>query len=126
MLDSVKLWKRGVPAVAVTLDTFLVAAQDQAKAMAMPDIPLVVIPHLKAGETPEVCERKLHLLKLQVISNWDGQHCRRLLLDSCQIMEKDYAKIRSCGSVVVQQALYVFSSCPQRQHVVYFWTNGDR
>lgn len=53
MLDSVKLWKRGVPAVAVTLDTFLVAAQDQAKAMAMPDIPLVVIPHLKAGETPE-------------------------------------------------------------------------
>ena len=53
MLDSVKLWKRGVPAVAVTLDTFLVAAQDQAMAMAMPDIPLVVIPHLKAGETPE-------------------------------------------------------------------------
>jgi hypothetical protein len=53
MLDSVKLWKRGVPAVAVTLDTFLVAAQDQAKAMAMPDIPLVVIPHLKAGETPQ-------------------------------------------------------------------------
>ena len=38
---------------AVTLDTFLVAAQDQAKAMAMPDIPLVVIPHLKAGETAE-------------------------------------------------------------------------
>ena len=53
MLDSAKLWKRGVPAVAVTLDTFLVAAQDQAKAMAMPDIPLVVIPHLKAGETAE-------------------------------------------------------------------------
>lgn len=53
MLDSAKLWKRGVPAVAVTLDTFLAAAQDQAKAMAMPDIPLVVIPHLKAGETAE-------------------------------------------------------------------------
>ena len=53
MLDSAKLWKRGVLAVAVTLDTFLVAAQDQAKAMSLPDIPLVVIPHLKAGETPE-------------------------------------------------------------------------
>lgn len=53
MLDSAKLWKRGVPTVAVTLDTFLVAAQDQAKAMAMPDIPLVVIPHLRAGETAE-------------------------------------------------------------------------
>jgi hypothetical protein len=53
MLDSAKLWKRGVRAVAVTFDTFLVAAQDQAKAMAMPDIPIVVIPHIKAGEKPE-------------------------------------------------------------------------
>jgi hypothetical protein len=53
MLDSAKLWKRGVPAVAVAFDTFLVAAKDQAKAMAMPDIPIVVIPHLKAGGTPE-------------------------------------------------------------------------
>lgn len=53
MLDSAKLWKRGVPTIAVALDTFLVAAQDQAKAMAMPDLPLVVIPHLKAGETPQ-------------------------------------------------------------------------
>jgi len=53
MLDSAKLWKRGVPAVAVAFDTFLVAAKDQAKAMAMPDIPIVVIPHLKAGETLE-------------------------------------------------------------------------
>ena len=53
MLDAVKLWKRGVPTVAITLDTFLVAAQDQAKAMAMPDIPLVVIPHMNAGETPQ-------------------------------------------------------------------------
>ena len=53
MLDAAKLWKRGVRAVVVTFDTFLVAAQDQAKAMAMSDIPIVVIPHLKAGETPE-------------------------------------------------------------------------
>ncbi len=53
MLDSAKLWKRGVPAVAVAFDTFLVAAKDQAKAMAMPDIPIVVIPHLKAGEASE-------------------------------------------------------------------------
>lgn len=53
MLDAAKLWKRGVRAVVVTFDTFLVAAQDQAKAMAMPEIPLVVIPHIKAGETPE-------------------------------------------------------------------------
>lgn len=53
MLDSAKLWKRGVKTVAVTFDTFLVAAQDQAKAMAMPDIPIVVIPHIKAGEKPE-------------------------------------------------------------------------
>ena len=53
MLDSAKLWKRGGRAVAVTFDTFLVAAQDQAKAMSMPDIPIVVIPHIKAGEKPE-------------------------------------------------------------------------
>lgn len=53
MLDAAKLWKRGVRAVVVTFDTFLVAAQDQAKAMAMPEIPIVVIPHIKAGETPE-------------------------------------------------------------------------
>jgi len=58
MLDSAKLTKRGVPAVAIAFDTFLVAAKDQAKAMAMPDIPIVVIPHLKAGETPEdFCRR---------------------------------------------------------------------
>jgi hypothetical protein len=58
MLDSAKLWKRGVPTVAVAFDTFLVAAQDQAKAMAMPDIPIIVIPHLKAGETPaDFCHR---------------------------------------------------------------------
>ena len=53
MLDAAKLWKRGVRAVVVTFDTFLVAAQDQAKAMAMPEIPIVVIPHVKAGETSE-------------------------------------------------------------------------
>ncbi len=53
MLDAAKLWKRGVRAVVVTFDTFLVAAQDQAKAMAMPEIPIVVIPHIKAGEKPE-------------------------------------------------------------------------
>ncbi len=53
MLDSAKLWKRGVKTVAVAFDTFLVAAQDQSKAMAMPDTPIVVIPHLKAGEKPE-------------------------------------------------------------------------
>lgn len=58
MLDSAKLWKRGVPTVAVAFDTFLVAAQDQAKAMAMPDIPIVVIPHLKAGETPADFRRR--------------------------------------------------------------------
>lgn len=58
MLDSAKLWKRGVPAVAIAFDTFLVAAQDQAKAMAMPEIPIVVIPHLKAGETPEDFRRR--------------------------------------------------------------------
>ena len=52
MLDSAKLWKRGVRTVAVTFDTFLVAAQDQAKAMAMPDIPIVVIPHIGAGDKP--------------------------------------------------------------------------
>ena len=53
MLDSAKLWKLGVKTVAVAFDTFLVAAQDQSKAMAMPDTPIVVIPHLKAGEKPE-------------------------------------------------------------------------
>jgi hypothetical protein len=53
MLDSAKLWKRGVKTVAVAFDTFLVAAQDQAKAMAMPHIPIVVIPHIKAGEKAE-------------------------------------------------------------------------
>ncbi len=58
MLDSAKLGKRGVLAVAVAFDTFLVAAKDQAKVMAMPDIPIVVIPHLKAGETPEDFRRR--------------------------------------------------------------------
>jgi hypothetical protein len=58
MLDSAKLTKRGVPAVAIAFDTFLVAAKDQAKAMAMPDIPIVVIPHLKAGEKPEDFRRR--------------------------------------------------------------------
>jgi hypothetical protein len=58
MLDSAKLWKRGVPAVAVAFDTFLIAAKDQAKAMAMPDIPIVVVPHLKAGEKPEDFRRR--------------------------------------------------------------------
>lgn len=58
MLDSARLWKRGVFAVAIAFDTFLIAAKDQAKAMAMPDIPIVVIPHLKAGETPEDFRRR--------------------------------------------------------------------
>ncbi len=53
MLDAARLWKRGVRAVVVTFDTFLEAAQSQAKAMSMPEIPIVVIPHLKAGETSE-------------------------------------------------------------------------
>ena len=48
-----KTVEAGVRAVVVTFDTFLAAAQDQAKAMAMPEIPIVVIPHIKAGEKPE-------------------------------------------------------------------------
>ena len=50
MLDAAKLRKRGVSSVVVAFDTFVTAAQDQARAMSMPDIPLVVIPHLRAGE----------------------------------------------------------------------------
>ncbi len=69
MLDSAKLWKRGVPAVAVAFDTFLVAAKDQAKAMAMPDIPIVVIPHLKAGETPEDFRRRAEVAFAELASH---------------------------------------------------------
>ena len=50
MLDAAKLRKRGVSSVVVAFDTFVTAARDQARAMSMPDIPLVVIPHLRAGE----------------------------------------------------------------------------
>lgn len=53
MLDAAKLRKRGVSAAVVAFDTFVTAARDQARAMSMPDIPLVVIPHLRAGERPE-------------------------------------------------------------------------
>lgn len=49
MLDAAKLRKRGVSAAVVAFDTFVTAA----RAMSMPDIPLVVIPHLRAGERPE-------------------------------------------------------------------------
>ena len=69
MLDSAKLWKRGVPAVAVAFDTFLVAAKDQAKAMAMPDIPIVVIPHLKAGETPEDFRHRAEAAFAEIVSH---------------------------------------------------------
>jgi hypothetical protein len=69
MLDSAKLWKRGVPAVAVAFDTFLVAAKDQAKAMAMPDIPIVVIPHLKAGESPEDFRRRAETACAEIINH---------------------------------------------------------
>jgi hypothetical protein len=68
MLDSAKLLKRGVPAVAIAFDTFLVAAQDQAKVMATPDIPIVVIPHLKAGETPEDFRRRAEAVYAEVAS----------------------------------------------------------
>lgn len=53
MLDAAKLRKRGVPSVVVAFDTFFTAAQDQARAMAMPDIPIIVIPHIRAREKPE-------------------------------------------------------------------------
>ena len=69
MLDSAKLWKRGVPAVAVAFDTFLVAAKDQAKVMAMPDIPIVVIPHLKAGETPEDFRQRAEAAFAEIVSH---------------------------------------------------------
>ena len=67
MLDSAKLWKRGVAAVAISFDTFLVAAKDQAKAMAMPDIPIVVIPHLKAGDTPEDFRKRAEAAYAEIV-----------------------------------------------------------
>jgi hypothetical protein len=69
MLDSAKLWKRNVPAVAVAFDTFLIAAKDQAKAMAMPDIPIVVIPHLKAGETPEDFRKRAETAFAEIVDH---------------------------------------------------------
>lgn len=69
MLDSVRLWKRGVPAVAIAFDTFLIAAKDQAKAMAMPDIPIVVIPHLKAGEAPEDFRRRAEAAFAEIVAH---------------------------------------------------------
>lgn len=69
MLDSAKLWKRGVPAVAVAFDTFQVAAKDQAKAMAMPDIPIVVIPHLKAGEKPEDFRQRAEAAYAEIVGH---------------------------------------------------------
>ena len=74
MLDAAKLRKRGVRAVVVTFDTFLVAAQDQAKAMAMPDIPIVVIPHIRAGEKPEDFRSRAEeaLAKIAVHLELDG------------------------------------------------------
>ena len=69
MLDSAKLWKRGVPAVAIALDTFEKAAKDQAKAMAIPDIPIVIIPHVKAGDTPEDFRRRAETAFAEIVTH---------------------------------------------------------
>ena len=69
MLDSAKLWKRSVPAVAISFDTFLVAAKDQAKAMGMTDIPIVVIPHLKAGDTPDDFRRRAEDAYVEIVKH---------------------------------------------------------
>jgi hypothetical protein len=69
MLDSARLWKRSVPAVAISFDTFLVAAKDQAKAMGMPDIPIVIIPHLKAGETPADFRKRAEVAYAEIVEH---------------------------------------------------------
>lgn len=47
------LEKLGVPTVTLCTDVFLGLAKDEARALGMPALPIVVIPHPLGGEPPE-------------------------------------------------------------------------
>lgn len=47
------LEKLGVPTVTLCTDAFLGLAKDEARALGMPELPIVTIPHPLGGEPPE-------------------------------------------------------------------------
>lgn len=70
MLDAARIKKAGLPSLVIVWDTFEKAAQVHARVQGVPDLEIVVIPHLKAHEgeadqrrkAHEVCERILAIV----------------------------------------------------------------
>jgi hypothetical protein len=51
LLDAVRLWKLGIPTVALAWDGFEHAAHAHARLHGVPDLPIQVVTDLKVGQT---------------------------------------------------------------------------
>jgi hypothetical protein len=67
MHDTIRLERRGKPAICLVHDRFEVAARMQAKIMGLPSVKIVVIPEGTPGESPEQMHSKIDKLWLEII-----------------------------------------------------------
>ncbi len=58
MHDTTRLARQGIPTATIVWDTFAVPAKTHARILGMPDLPMLVIPHLEPGETTADVRRR--------------------------------------------------------------------
>jgi hypothetical protein len=71
LLDATRLRKRGIDTVAIVWDIFEKAGRAMAKLQGVPDLPILVIPHLDAGEDDDDQRRKAKACLSDLVACWE-------------------------------------------------------
>lgn len=67
MLDAVLLEKRGIPTATIVTEMFLESGRATAKNLAMPEVPIIPIPHPIANLSPEELKARTEAAFPQVL-----------------------------------------------------------
>lgn len=79
--DGVTLEKRGVPTATINSDAFVVLGQQEAIALGLPGLPIVMVPHPMGDIAAEIVVERAHGMIEQVV---------RVLTGSAAQLESDY------------------------------------
>ncbi len=79
--DGVTLEKRGVPTTTINSDAFVVLGQQEAIALGLPGLPIVMVPHPMGDIAAEIVVERAHGMIEQVV---------RVLTGSAAQLESDY------------------------------------
>jgi hypothetical protein len=71
LLDATRLRKRGIDTVAIVWDVFEKAARAMAALQGVPDLPILVIPHIATGEDDDDQRRKAKGCLPDLVACWE-------------------------------------------------------